>query len=91
MAVTADILYKGVNLTGIKFTVVNATHNENTVSGELSYQCEVKMPDGSVQRDTGWENIVGVVPDLTKSPLADAELQMIARLTAAGATNIVTV
>jgi len=89
--VSADIMYKGVQLTGIKFSVVSAQHQETGAVSELSYQCEVIMPDESVQRDTGWENIISTSPDFTLSPLADAEDKMVARLTAIGATNITTV
>lgn len=89
--VSADIMYKGIQLTGIKFSVVRAQHQETATISELSYQCEVIMPDGSIQRDTGWENIISDTPDFTLSPLADAEVQMVARLTAIGATNITTV
>jgi hypothetical protein len=89
--VSADIMYKGVPLTGIKFSVVRAQHQETSSASELSYQCEVIMPDDSIQRDTGWENVISGTPDFTLSPLSDAELQMVARLTAGGATNIVTV
>lgn len=89
--VSADIMYKGVQLTGIKFFVVSAQHQETATISELSYQCEVIMPDTSVQRDTGWENIIDTSPDFTKSPLVDAEAKMVARLTAIGATNIKTV
>lgn len=92
MAVTADLLYKGVNLTGIKFEVLEAIHTER-VTGEdvLKYACQVVMPDDSVQGDTGWESISDTSPDFTKSPLEDAEGKMVARLTAIGATNIETV
>lgn len=91
MAVTANLTYKGVSLTGITFTVVNATHQETDTVSELAYRCTVKMPDGSYQGDTGWENIIDESPNFTKSPLADAEDKMVARLTAIGATNIQTV
>ena len=89
MAVTADITYKGVPLTGIKLEVVSAEHNESTglSSDKLHYSCQVIMPDDSIQAATGWESLYAD-PDFTKSPLADAEAQMIARLTAGGATNI---
>ena len=90
MAVTADILYKGVSLVGITFAVEKAIHHENAIEGTLTYFCDVIMPDGSKQSDTGWERIVSKEPDFTLSPLADAELQMVARLTAIGATNMVT-
>ena len=91
MAVTADLTYKGVPLTSITFTVVSAIHQESDTVSELTYRCTVKMPDGSLQGDTGWENIIDNSPDFTKSPLADAEVKMVARLAAIGATNIQTV
>ena len=89
--VSANITYKGVALSGIKFSVIRALHQETASVSELNYQCEVIMPDGSIQRDTGWENIISDTPDFTLSPLADAEVQMVARLTYIGATNITTV
>ena len=91
MAVTADIVYKGVALTGIEFAVTRAEHIESADKSVLVYRCTVTMPDGSVQGDTGWETVSSDTPDFTLSPLADAEVQMVARLTAIGATNIKTV
>ncbi len=91
MAVTADLTYKGVALSGIKFKVVESYHKQTSDANILVYQCTVTMPDGSVQGDTGWENVKSTSPDFTKSPSVDAEAQMITRLTAIGATNITTV
>ena len=91
MAVTADIMYKGVPLVGITFQVEKAIHHESANDSTLTYFCDVIMPDGSRQGDTGWERLVSKEPDFTLSPLADAELQMVARLTYIGATNIKTV
>lgn len=92
MAVTADITYKGANLTGLTFTVVEAQHLQSAYdNGTLQYACTVTMPSGDIQAGTGWENIRSESPDFTVSPLVDAEAKMVARLTAAGATNIETV
>ena len=57
MAVTADITYKGVPLTGIEFAVTRAEHIESADKSVLVYRCTVTMPDGSVQGDTGWETV----------------------------------
>lgn len=91
MAVKADIEYKGAPLTGITFTVKSAYQKESDEGSFLVYSCEVIMPDGSVQRDTGWEHIKSESPDFNKSPKNDAEVQMKARLVATNATNIVDV
>ena len=99
MAVTADMPYGGVTITGAKLTVVSAyikqwaAHGTQAAEDHLIYQVEVLLSNGAIQRGIGWDN-VKAVPDLAANhdtPLAQAEAAMRARLSVGGATNIVTV
>jgi len=75
------------------FTVKSAYWKEIAATAEdvaasfLSYEVEVKMPDGSVISVPEWQNVKA--DSSTSNPLAQADTNMVARLTAGGATNIV--
>ena len=93
MSVTATVPYKGATLVGLTFKVESAYIKQQVTGAPwMVYQVEVKMPDGSAQPVPEWDNVKGDV-NLAGSvlPMVQAEAHMRARLTAAGATNIVVV
>lgn len=94
MAIQCDIPYRGAQINGARFTVLSAylkelsaAHSDGPASF-LAYEVEVKMPDGSVISVPEWQNVKSETG--TGTPLAQAEANMSARLTASGATNMVT-
>lgn len=95
MAVMADVLFGGVPISGVTLAVRNAYIEQNAgeESARLVYHVNVTMPDGTVvNQGIGWNNVSGPVnPAGSVLPLMQAEAAMIARLQAAGATNIVSV
>lgn len=97
MAVMCDINYAGIPVTGAKFTVLSAyvkqiaTHGDQEYAELLSYQTEVQAPDGTVIPIAEWQNRKAQAVAFDSAPLAQAEADMIAVLTAMGATYITAV
>ena len=95
MAVKCTVPYRGVTITGATFTVKSAYWKQvaktadNPASSFLIYEVQVLMPDGSEIAVPEWQNVKADAG--TGTPLSQAKTHMVARLTAAGATNIVEV
>lgn len=95
MPITCDSPYHGAQINGATFTILMASwfQYSDAVSGGAAswviYDVEVKMPDGVPVSVPEWRNIK--IDAGTGTPLEQAEANMVARLTMAGATNIVSV
>ena len=95
MAVTCNFTYKGIQITGARFTVRTASQfqtAEDSVSGTAAssgatYAVEVRSPDGSLLELPEWRSVT-VDADFELAPLDLAESAMKARLEAEGATDI---
>lgn len=96
MAVTADTVpYGGIAVDGMTFTVTGAyvkewpAYGETVAGSHLVYHVDVAMPDGTLFKGVGWDNLKTSADPTEPSPLVQAEAAMIVRLTEMGATNIV--
>jgi hypothetical protein len=93
MSVNATVLFGGATIPNVTLKVRHAyiEQNADEETPRLVYHCTIIMPNLSeLNEGLGWTNVPGAV-DLTGSvsPLVQAEIAMVARLTAEGATDIV--
>ena len=95
MAVTCNLTYKGIPITGARVTVKTASQfqtAEDSVSGTAAssgatYAVEVRSPNGSILDLPEWRSVT-IAADFSAAPLALAESAMRPGLAAEGASNI---